>query len=84
MGIEYLNVLVRSSLEKEQEQRAIACYIGEAVRIIPQGGRIETKLSDIILAETDEEMDDRSGEEIAEDFIKRHGLKVGDTANEFI
>lgn len=69
-----------SLFQKEQEDKAVKNYYAECLRIITEntakiggGSYITAKFSDII---NPKPVDNRSGEEIAADIIKRAGIKV--------
>ena len=69
-----------SLFQKEQEDKAVKIYYAECLRIISEntakmggGSYITVKLADII---NPKPVDDRAGEEIAADIIKRAGIEV--------
>ena len=69
-----------SLFQKEQEDKAVKNYYAECLRIITEntakmggGSYITAKLADII---NPKPVDNRSGEEIAADIIKRAGIEV--------
>ena len=69
-----------SLFQKEQEDRAVTIYCAECLRIITEntakisgGNYITAKLADII---NPKPVDNRTGEEIAADIIKRAGIEV--------
>ena len=69
-----------SLFQKEQEDKAVKIYHAECLRIISEntakmcgGSYITVKLADIINPKT---VDNRTGEEIAADIIKRAGIEV--------
>lgn len=69
-----------SLFQKEQEDKAVKNYYAECLRIITEntakiggGSYIVAKLSDII---NPKPVDNRTGEEIAADIIKRAGIEV--------
>ena len=69
-----------SLFQKEQEDKAVRIYYAECLRIIAEntakrcvGSYITAKLSDII---NPKPVDNRNGEEIAADIIKRAGIEV--------
>ena len=69
-----------SLFQKEQEDKAIKIYYAECLRIITEntakisrGAYITAKLEDII---NPKPVDNRTGEEIAADIIKRAGIEV--------
>ena len=64
----------------EQEEKAVKIYFAECLRVITEntakmsgGSYISAKLSDII---NPKPADNRTGEEIAADIIKRAGIEV--------
>ena len=66
--------------QKQQEEKAVKIYFAECLRIITEntakmggGSYITAKLSDII---NPKPVDNRAGEEIAADIIKRAGIEV--------
>ena len=69
-----------SLFQKEQEDKAVKIYYAECLRIITEntarkceGSYITEKLSDIL---NPKPVDNRTGEEIAADIIKRAGIEV--------
>ena len=69
-----------SLFQKEQEDKAVKIYYAECIRIITEntakmggGSYITAKLADII---DTKQTDNRTGDEIVEDIIKRAGLVV--------
>lgn len=69
-----------SLFQKEQEDNAVKLYYAECLRIITEntakmggGSYISAKLADII---NPKPVDNRKGEEIAADIIKRAGIEV--------
>ena len=69
-----------SLFQKEQEDKAVKIYYAECLRIITEntakmggGSYITAKLADII---NPKPVDNRTGEEIAADIIKRSGIEV--------
>lgn len=69
-----------SLFQKEQEDKAVKIYYAECLRIISEntakmggGSYITVKLADIINPKS---VDNRTGEEIAADIIKRAGIEV--------
>ena len=69
-----------SFFQKEQEDKAVKNYYAECLRIITEntarmceGSYITAKLSDIL---NPKPVDNRTGEEIAADIIKRAGIEV--------
>lgn len=69
-----------SLFQKEREDKAVKIYYAECLRIITEntakmggGSYITAKLADIINPKPD---DNRTGEEIAADIIKRAGIEV--------
>ena len=69
-----------SLFQKEQEDKAVKNYYAECLRIITEntakisgGAYITAKLSDIL---NPKPVDNRTGEEIAADIIKRAGIEV--------
>ena len=69
-----------SLFQKEQEDKAVKIYYAECLRIISEntakmggGSYITVKLADIINPKL---VDNRAGEEIAADIIKRAGIEV--------
>ena len=69
-----------SLFQKELEDKAVKIYYAECLRIISEntakmggGSYITAKLADII---NPKPVDNRAGEEIAADIIKRAGIEV--------
>ena len=69
-----------SLFQKEQEDKAVKIYYAECLRIITEntakmggGSYITAKLADII---DPKKVDNRTGDEIVSDIIKRAGLVV--------
>ena len=69
-----------SLFQKEQEDKAVKIYYAECLRIISEntakmggGSYITVKLADII---NPKHVDNRAGEEIAADIIRRSGIEV--------
>ena len=69
-----------SLFQKEQEDKAVKNYYAECLRIITEntakmggGSYVTAKLADII---NPKPVDNRTGEEIAADIIKRAGIEV--------
>lgn len=69
-----------SLFQKEQEDKAVRIYYAECLRIITEntaktggGSYITAKLADII---NPKPVDNRAGEEIAADIIRRAGIEV--------
>ena len=69
-----------SFFQKEQEDKAVKIYYAECLRIITEntakiggGSYITVKLDDIL---NPKPVDNRTGEEIAADIIKRSGIEV--------
>lgn len=69
-----------SLFQKEQEDKAVKIYYAECLRIITEntakiggGSYITVKLSDIL---NPKQVENRIGEEIAADIIKRAGIEV--------
>ena len=69
-----------SLFQKEQEDKAVRIYYAECLRVITEntakmggGSYISAKLADII---NPKPVDNRTGEEIAADIIKRAGIEV--------
>ena len=69
-----------SLFQKEQEDKAVKFYYAECLRVITEntakmggGSYITVKLADII---NPKPVDNRAGEEIAADIIKRAGIEV--------
>lgn len=69
-----------SLFQKEQEDKAVKNYYAECLRIITEntakmggGSYVTAKLADII---NPNPVDNRTGEEIAADIIKRAGIEV--------
>ena len=70
-----------SLFQKEQEDKAVKIYYAECLRIITEntakiirgGTYITVKLADVI---NPKPVDNRTGEEIAADIIKRAGIEV--------
>ena len=69
-----------SLFQKEQEEKAVKIYFSECLRIITEntakmggGSYITAKFADII---NPKPVDNRAGEEIAADIIKRAGIEV--------
>ena len=69
-----------SLFQKEQEDKAVKIYYAECLRIITEntakiggGSYITVKLDDIL---NPKPVDNRTGEEIASDIIKRAGIEV--------
>ena len=69
-----------SLFQKEQEDKAVKNYYAECLRIITEntakmggGSYITAKFADII---NPKPVDNRTGEEIAADIIKRAGIEV--------
>ena len=61
----------------EDETRETACriYVCRSLQLAPQGKSLTIDFVDIL---EPKEMDTRTGDEIAEDIIKRAGLKIGE------
>lgn len=79
-GWGYVKDFCISLFRKEQEDKAVKIYYAECLRIITEntakmgsGSYITAKLSDII---NPNPVDNRTGEEIAADIIKRAGIEV--------
>ena len=79
-GWGYVKDFCISLFQKEQEDKAVKIYYGECLRIISEntakavcGSYITAKFADII---NPKPVDDRAGEEIAADIIKRAGIEV--------
>lgn len=69
-----------SLFKKEQEDKAVRIYYAECLRIITEntakmggGSYITVKLDDIL---NPKQVENRTGEEIAADIIKRAGIEV--------
>lgn len=69
-----------SLFQKEREDKAVKIYYAECLRIITEntakmggGSYITVKLDDIL---NPKPVDNRTGEEIAADIIKRAGIEV--------
>ena len=69
-----------SLFQKEQEDKAVKIYYAECLRIITEntakiggGSYITVKLDDIL---NPKQVENRTGEEIAADIIKRAGIEV--------
>ena len=69
-----------SLFQKEQEEKAVRIYYAECLRIITEntakiggGSYITVKLDDIL---NPKPVDNRTGEELAADIIKRAGIEV--------
>ena len=69
-----------SLFQKEQEDKAVKIYYAECLRIITEntakiggGSYIAVKLADILKPK---QVENRTGEEIAADIIKRAGIEV--------
>ena len=69
-----------SLFQKEQEDKAVKFYYAECLRVITEntakmggGSYITVKLADVI---NPKPVDNRAGEEIAADIIKRAGIEV--------
>ena len=69
-----------SLFQKEQEDKAVKIYYAECLRIITEntakiggGPYITVKLDDIL---NPKQVENRTGEEIAADIIKRAGIEV--------
>ena len=69
-----------SFFQKEQEDKAVKIYYAECLRIITEntakiggGSYITVKLDDIL---NPKQVENRTGEEIAADIIKRSGIEV--------
>lgn len=72
-----------SLFQKEQEDKAVKIYYAECLRVITEntaktakmggGSYITAKLADII---NPKPVDNRTGDEIAADIIKRAGIEV--------
>ena len=69
-----------SLFQKEQEDKAVKIYYAECLRIITEntakiggGSYITVKLDDIL---NPKQVENRTGEEIAADIIKRSGIEV--------
>lgn len=69
-----------SLFQKEQEDKAVKIYYAECLRIIAEntakiggGSYITVKLDDIL---NPKQIENRTGEEIAADIIKRAGIEV--------
>ena len=69
-----------SLFQKEQEDKAVRIYYAECLRIITEntakmggGSYITVKLDDIL---NPKQVENRTGEEIAADIIKRAGIEV--------
>lgn len=79
-GWGYAKDLCISLFQKEQEEKAVKIYYAECLRIMTEntakmggGSYIQIKLQDIL---EPKKVDNRTGEEIATDFIKSSGIKV--------
>ena len=79
-GWGYVKDICISLFQKEQEEKAVKIYFAECLRVITEntakmsgGSYISAKLSDII---NPKPADNRTGEEIAADIIKRAGIEV--------
>ena len=75
-----MNDFCISLFQKEQEDKAVKIYYAECLRIITEntakmccGSYMKAKLADII---NPDPVDNRTGEEIAADIIKRAGIEV--------
>lgn len=64
---------VLARIEQERRDEAYRIFVTKSLQLIPQNKYIERSYEDIV----DGKIDNRSGEEIAEDIIKRGGLKFG-------
>ena len=69
-----------SLFQKEQEDKAVKIYYAECLRIITEntakiggGSYITVKLDDVL---NPKPVDNRTGEELAADIIKRAGIEV--------
>lgn len=69
-----------SIFQKEQEDKAVKIYYAECLRIITEntakiggGSYIAVKLADIL---NPKQVENRTGEELAADIIKRAGIEV--------
>lgn len=69
-----------SLFQKEQEEKAVTIYYAECLRVISEntanfsgGSYIQGKLKDIL---DPKPVDNRTGEEIAVEIIKKAGLEV--------
>ena len=79
-GWGYVKDFCISLFQKEQEDKAAKFYYAECLRVITEntakmsgGSYISAKLFDII---NPKPVDNRNGEEIAADIIKRAGIEV--------
>ena len=79
-GWGYVKDFCISLFQKEQEEKAVKIYYAECLRIITEntakiggGAYITVKLADIL---NPKQVENRTGEEIAADIIKRAGIEV--------
>ena len=79
-GWGYVKDFCISLFQKEQEDKAVKIYYAECLRIITEntakiggGSYIAVKLADIL---NPKHVENRTGEEIAADIIKRAGIEV--------
>ena len=79
-GWGYVKDFCISLFQKEQEDKAVRIYYAECLRIIAEntakmggGSYITVKLDDIL---NPKQVENRTGEEIAADIIKRAGIEV--------
>ena len=79
-GWGYVRETCISLFQKEQEEKAVKIYYAECLRIMTEntakmggGSYIQIKLQDIL---EPKKVDNRTGEEIATDFIKSSGIKL--------
>ena len=79
-GWGYVKDFCISLFQKEQEDKAVKIYYAECLRIITEntakiggGSYITVKLDDIL---NPKQVENRAGEEIAADIIKRAGIEV--------
>ena len=79
-GWGYVKDFCISLFQKEQEDKAVKIYYAECLRIISEntakiggGSYITVKLDDIL---NPKQVENRTGEEIAADIIKRAGIEV--------
>lgn len=69
----------QSRFQQEIERKQFMAYVGDSLFYLPQQKYIGKKYSDLaFIAEKKVEVDNRSGDEIAADVIKRLGLKFRD------
>ena len=80
LGWGYVKDFCISLFQKEQEEKAVKIYYAECLRIITEntakiggGSYITVKLDDIL---NPKQVENRTGEEIAADIIKRAGIEV--------